>query len=501
MLAYQEKGMEHMVVNRQDVRDIIKAIGGKENVHAATHCVTRLRLVLDDDNKVDKTALDKISLVKGSFAANNQFQIVIGPGTVDEVYKVFVDETGVGESSKEEVKTAAAEKMSPIQKLIKTLGDVFIPLLPAIVTAGLLLGLSNLLLEAGAIYKGKAVVDVYPQIKGIAEIIKLIAVTPFHFLPALIGWSAMRVFGGSPILGLVLGLVLVNPGLASQYGLADAKTGKLIEIPTWDVFGLKVQQLNYAAQVLPILIATWCLAQVERFLNKRVHDSIKMLVVGPVALLLIGFLSFVIIGPVAFWLGNQITGAIQFIFEQAGWLGGLIYGLVYAPLVITGLHHMFLAVDFQLMSSKLDGTYLWPILVISNISQGSAAFAAWFLYKRKKMVKEQGLAFTSGISGWLGVTEPAMFGVNIPLKYPFIAAVITTGLVGALFGSQQLLGKVGVGGVPGIMSINSGFKGTFLIGMLIAMVLPMILTLVFSNFAKKKMGDDIAEPIVADKKL
>ena len=159
MLAYQEKGMEHMVVNRQDIRDIIKAIGGKENVHAATHCVTRLRLVLDDDNKVDKTALDKISLVKGSFAANNQFQIVIGPGTVDEAYKVFVDETGVDESSKEEVKTAAAEKMSPIQKLIKTLGDVFIPLLPAIVTAGLLLGLSNLLLEAGAIYKGKAAVS------------------------------------------------------------------------------------------------------------------------------------------------------------------------------------------------------------------------------------------------------------------------------------------------------------------------------------------------------
>lgn len=486
-----------MAVNRDDVRQIIAAVGGKENVNAATHCVTRLRLALADESKVDKAALDKIDLVKGSFAANNQFQIVIGPGTVDEAYKVFSEETGIGESSKEEVKAAAAENMNPLQRAIKTLGDVFIPLLPAIVTAGLLLGLSNLLLEAGAIYKGKAVVDVYPQIKGIAEIIKLIAVTPFHFLPALIGWSAMRVFGGSPILGLVLGLVLVNPALASQYGLADSKTGKLVEIPTWDVFGLKVQQLNYAAQVLPILISTWCLAQVERFLNKRVHDSIKMLVVGPVALLLVGFLSFVVIGPAAFWLGNQITGFVQMIFEHAGWLGGLIYGLVYAPLVITGLHHMFLAVDFQLMSSKLGGTYLWPILAISNISQGSAAFAAWFLYKRRKMIKEEGLALTSGISGWLGVTEPAMFGVNIPLKYPFVAAVLTTGVVGAIFGSQRVLGKVGVGGVPGIMSINSGFRGTFLIGMIIAIVLPIILTLVFSKFSK---GAEVA-PIVKDDKI
>lgn len=184
-----------MAVNRQEVKDIISAIGGKDNVSAATHCVTRLRLALKDDSKVDKAALDKINLVKGSFAANNQFQIVIGPGTVDEAYKVFVDETGVGESSKDDVKAAAAEKMNPLQRAIKTLGDVFIPLLPAIVTAGLLLGLSNLLLDPGVFYDKKSVVDVFPQFKGIAEIIKLIAVTPFHFLPALIGWSAMRVFG------------------------------------------------------------------------------------------------------------------------------------------------------------------------------------------------------------------------------------------------------------------------------------------------------------------
>lgn len=480
-----------MAVSRDEVRDIISAIGGKENVSAATHCVTRLRLALKDDSKVDKVALDKINLVKGSFAANNQFQIVIGPGTVDEAYKVFVDETGVGESSKEDVKAAAAEKMNPLQRGIKTLGDVFIPILPAIVTAGLLLGLNNVL-TAGGLFGKESLVQMFPQLKDLAEIINFIAAAPFIFLPALIGWSAMRVFGGSPLLGLVLGLILCHPGLASQYSLGNAETGELTKIPQWDVFGLMINKLNYQGQVLPVLIAAWVLSKVEKFLNKRVHYSIKMLVVGPVSLLLVGFLSFVLIGPVALWLGTVITGVITAIFAKAGWLGGLVYGLVYAPLVITGLHHMFLAVDFQLMASKLGGTYLWPILAISNISQGSAAFAAWFIYKKRKMVKEEGLALTSTISAWLGVTEPAMFGVNIPLKYPFIAGVISTGIVGAIFGSQQLLGKVGVGGLPGIISINDPFRGTFLIGMIIALILPFVLTLVFSRFAAKK-GEEVKE--------
>ncbi|KAA1039470.1 PTS trehalose transporter subunit IIBC [Macrococcus equipercicus] len=481
-----------MAVNRDEVRQIIEAVGGKENVNAATHCVTRLRLALVDETKVDKVALDKLNLVKGSFAANNQFQVVIGPGTVDDVYKVFVEETGIGESTKDDVKAAAAEKMNPLQRAIKTLGDVFIPLLPAIVTAGLLLGVNNVL-TAGGLFGDKPLVKMFPQLKDLAEIINFIAAAPFIFLPALIGWSAMRVFGGSPILGLVLGLVMCHPGLASQYTLGDQDTGELTKIPEWNVFGLHIEKLNYQGQVLPVLIATWVLAKVERFLNRRVHDSIKMLVVGPVSLLLVGFLAFILIGPVALWLGTQITDVIQWIFTRAGWLGGLIYGLIYAPLVVTGLHHMFLAVDFQLMNSNLKGTYLWPILAISNISQGSAAFAAWWLYKRRSMVKEQGLALTSGISGWLGVTEPAMFGVNIPLKYPFVAAIITTGIVGSIFGSQQLLGRVGVGGLPGIISINEGFRLTFLLGMVIAVILPIVLTLIFSRFAQKNNKEVIRE--------
>ncbi|MDW8545774.1 PTS system trehalose-specific EIIBC component [Staphylococcus pseudoxylosus] len=475
-----------MVVKKKDVQDIVEAVGGKDNLDTATHCVTRLRLVLKDDDKVDKDRLSNNDLVKGQFKADNQYQIVIGPGTVDEVYKQLIAETGISESSKDDVKAAAAKKGNPIQRLIKLLGDIFIPILPAIVTAGLLMGINNLLTMED-LFGSKPLVEQFPQLGDISNIINVIASTAFIFLPALIGWSSMRVFGGSPILGLVLGLILMNPQLVSQYDIAKGN------IPTWDIFGLEIKQLNYQGQVLPILLAAYVLAQIEKFLNKHIHDSIKMLVVGPIALLITGFLAFIVIGPVALWLGTGITNGVTFIFEHAGWLGGAIYGLLYAPLVITGLHHMFLAVDFQLMGSELGGTYLWPILAISNICQGSAAFGAWFVYRRRKMGKEQGLAMTSGVSGFLGVTEPALFGVNLPLKYPFVAAISTSCVLGAIIGATRVLGSVGVGGVPAFISIKSEYWGIYLVCTFLAIIVPAILTVFLSKFSKDKAKEMVEE--------
>ena len=476
-----------MGVKRKDVQDIVQAIGGKENIDTATHCVTRLRLVLKDDNKVNKEALANNTLVKGQFKADNQYQIVIGPGTVDEVYKQFVNETGVETASKDEAKTAAAKKGNPLQRLVKLLGDIFIPILPALVTAGLLMGINNLL-TMEHLFGPKALVEQHHQLGDISNIINVIASTAFIFLPALIGWSSMKVFGGSPILGLVLGLILMHPQLVSQYDIAKG------HIPTWNLFGLEIKQLNYQGQVLPVLIAAYVLSLIEKALNKVVHDSIKMLVVGPVALLITGFLSFIIIGPIALAIGTAITGAIQFIFEHAGWLGGAIYGFFYAPLVITGLHHMFLAVDFQLMGSSLKGTYLWPIVAISNICQGSAAFGAWLIYKRRKMAKEEGLALTSGVSAFLGVTEPAMFGVNLPLKVPFFAAICTSGILGAVIGANRVLGNVGVGGVPAFISIQSKYWYIYIPVILLAVVLPAVLTVIFSKFTKIKAKEMVGNP-------
>lgn len=469
---------------KNDVSKIVQAIGGKDNINSVTHCVTRLRFILKDEGQVDESALDQIDLVKGQFSANGQYQVIIGPGIVDKAYDELVAQTGAQAVSKEEAKEQAAQDLNPLQKLVKLLGDVFVPILPAIISSGLLLGINNVLTQPG-IFGAQSIVEMYPGFAGFAGIVNFIAATSFIFIPALVGWSAMTRFGGSPLLGIVLGLVLCHPGLTSQYALFDANTGGLAEIPTWDLFGIPVQQMNYQAQVLPSLFAAFILANVEQWLNKRVPDSLKLLVVAPVSLLITGFLAFTVIGPVTMWLATQITNIMMAIFSTAGWLGGLIYGTFYAPLVITGMHHMFLPVDLQLVASE-NGTFLWPILVMSNVAQGSAALAMMLIFRKNKDNKNESMALTSAISAWLGVTEPAIFGVTLRHKAAFLAAMVSAGIAGALLGSVPVLANsVGIGGIPGILSIVPQYWGIFALGLAIVIALPIVLTFVFIRFEKK----------------
>ncbi|MEQ6377748.1 PTS system trehalose-specific EIIBC component [Bacillaceae bacterium S4-13-56] len=464
----------------EEALDIVAAIGGVKNIHAATHCVTRLRFALDDEKKVNHEKLEQMPLVKGSFSANGQFQIVIGQGTVDKVYKAMVHETGIQEASKEDVKAAGGQKQNALQRGIKTLADIFIPILPAIVTAGLLMGINNILANPGIFGReAPPLIETYPQWAGIASMINLIANTAFVFLPALIGWSAVKRFGGHELLGVVLGLMLVHPDLLNAwgYGIAQAEGS----IPTWNIFGLEIQKVGYQGQVLPVLVASWVLAKIEIFLRKRVMDSLQLLVVAPVALLVTGFLAFLIIGPITFTIANWITDGLVTVFEAAPIIGGLVYGAVYAPLVITGMHHTFLAVDLQLIGST-GTTFLWPILALSNIAQGAAVFAMMFAAKDEKL---KGLAGTSGISAWLGITEPAMFGVNLRYRYPFIAAIIGTAIAAAFITFQGVkANSVGVGGIPAILSIVAADWFSFAIGMLIVILLPFIATYVI---AKRKL--------------
>lgn len=432
-----------MAIDRKNVEDIVRAIGGKENIEVATHCVTRLRFSLYDESKVDSEALDRNELVKGQFSSQGQFQIVIGPGTVDKVYDEMIQITGGSRSSKDEVKSAAARKQNPLQRAIKTLADIFIPILPAIVTAGLLLGINNILTGPGIFFDNQSLVDVYPAWKDIAAIINTIASTAFTFLPALIGWAAVTRFGGSPLLGIVLGLILVHPDLLSAYNYASASTEGTV--PTWNLFGWHLEKIGYQGQVLPVLVSAYILARLEKFLNRRVHDSIKLLVVAPVTLLITGFLAFTIIGPVTFGIANAITSGLIFVFDHFALLGGLIYGGFYALLVITGMHHTFLAVDVQLIGSE-GGTFLWPMLALSNIAQGAAALAMMFVVREQKA---KGLAATSSVSAFLGVTEPAIFGVNIRYRYPFIFGMIGSGIAGMLLTVNQVrASSIGVGGFP-----------------------------------------------------
>ncbi|WP_121613476.1 PTS system trehalose-specific EIIBC component [Mesobacillus foraminis] len=467
-----------MSINKESVEQIVQAVGGKENIAGATHCVTRLRFALRDEGKVDKDALESIDLVKGSFSANGQYQVVIGQGTVDKVYKEMVDMTGIGESSKQDVKDEAAKKLNPLQRAIKTLADIFIPILPAIVTAGLLMGINNILTGPGIFFDEKALVDVYPQWKDVASIINLIANTAFVFLPGLIGWSAVNRFGGSPLLGIVLGLMLVHPDLLNAWGYGSAE-----EIPTWNLFGLEVQKVGYQGQVLPVLLASYVLASMEKGLKRMIPDAFQLLLVAPIALLVTGLLSFIAIGPITFAIGNVITDAVVNIFGFAPILGGLIYGGLYAPLVITGMHHTFLAVDLQLIGST-GGTFLWPMVALSNIAQGSAALAMMFLLKDEKL---KSLSVTSAVSAYLGVTEPAMFGVNLRYRFAFISAIIGSALAGALISVQGVKApSIGVGGLPGFLSIFPQNWGAFFIGMAITLVVPFVLTFLFGKMRKAK---------------
>lgn len=465
-----------MSIDRKNVEDIVRAVGGKENIEVATHCVTRLRFSLYDENKVDSEALDRNDLVKGQFSSQGQFQIVIGPGTVDKVYDEMIQITGGSRSSKDEVKSAAARKQNPLQRAIKTLADIFIPILPAIVTAGLLLGINNILTGPGIFFDNQSLVDVYPAWKDIAAIINTIASTAFTFLPALIGWAAVTRFGGSPLLGIVLGLILVHPDLLSAYNYASASTEGTV--PTWNLFGWHLEKIGYQGQVLPVLVSAYILARLERFLNRRVHDSIKLLVVAPVTLLITGFLAFTIIGPVTFGIANAITSGLIFVFDHFALLGGLIYGGFYSLLVITGMHHTFLAVDVQLIGSE-GGTFLWPMLALSNIAQGAAALAMMFVVREQKA---KGLAVTSSVSAFLGVTEPAIFGVNIRYRYPFIFGMIGSGIAGMLLTVNQVrASSIGVGGIPGFLSIFPNQWGVFFMGMVIVLIVPFVATVLYGR--------------------
>ncbi|AUZ37726.1 PTS system trehalose-specific EIIBC component [Bacillus paralicheniformis] len=465
----------------QSARRIVDAVGGADNIAAVTHCVTRLRFALLDESKVNQEVLEQIDVVKGSFSTNGQFQVVIGQGTVNNVYAELVKATGIGESSKDDVKKASEKNMNPLQRAVKTLADIFIPILPAIVTAGLLMGINNILTAQDIFFSGKSIVEVYPQWADLANMINLIAGTAFAFLPALIGWSAVKRFGGNPLLGIVLGVMLVHPDLLNAWGYGAAEQSG--EIPVWNLFGLEVQKVGYQGQVLPILLASYLLAKIERFLTKRTPESIQLLVVAPITLLVTGFASFIVIGPITFAIGNVLTSGLIAVFEQFAVLGGLLYGGLYAALVITGMHHTFLAVDLQLIGSKLGGTFLWPMLALSNIAQGSAALAMMFIVKDEK---QKGLSLTSGISAYLGITEPALFGVNLRYRFPFVIAMISSGIAGMFISSQGVLASsVGVGGVPGIFSIMSQYWGAFAVGMAIVLIAPFAGTYLYAKLKMK----------------
>ncbi|WP_415425467.1 sucrose-specific PTS transporter subunit IIBC [Staphylococcus borealis] len=468
---------------KKSAEDILEAIGGEDNLDAMAHCATRLRLVLNDESKVDEDALSNMDVVKGTFSTGGQYQIIIGSGTVNKVFNELEHITGKEASTTSDVKDKSTQNMNPLQRFVKMLSDIFVPIIPAIVAGGLLMGINNILTAPDLFYDHQSLIDVHSQFAGLADMINIFANAPFTLLPILIGFSAAKRFGGNPFLGAALGMILVHPSLMSAYDFPKAvEAGKAI--PHWDLFGLHINQVGYQGQVLPMLVAAYILATIEKGLRKVIPTVLDNLLTPLLSILVTAFLTFLFVGPITRQLGYWLSDGLTWLYEFGGAIGGFIFGLFYAPIVITGMHHSFIAVETTLIAdqAKTGGSFIFPIATMSNVAQGGAALAAFIIIKNNKKLK--GVASAAGVSALLGITEPAMFGVNLKLRYPFIGAIIGSAIGSAYISFFKVKAiALGTAGLPGFISINPAHAGWlhYFVGMLIAFIVSVAITFILSR--------------------
>lgn len=463
--------------------EILQALGGKDNIEAATHCATRLRVVLKEDSQKNQAALDTIEEIKGTFDNAGQFQIILGSGTVNLVYSEFAKLANIQEMSTKEVKDVGAKKLNPIQQGVKTLSDIFIPIIPAIVACGLMMGLNNIFTAQDLFFEGQTLIGAYPQFEGLAGMINTFSNAAYVFLPVLIGFSAAGKFGGNPYLGATLGMIMVHPDLLNAYNIGKEAAD------TWNLFGLHIDKIGYQGTVLPILVAAYLLAKIEKGLRKVIPSVLDNLLTPLLTLFITAFLTFVLVGPVMREAGNYVTIGMVWLYENTGFIGGGIIGLLYAPLVITGMHHSFIAVETQLLAdvANTGGTFIFPIASMSNVAQGAACLAVIFMTKSEKI---KSLATASSISAYLGITEPAMFGVNLKLRYPFFAAMLGSCAGSAFIAAFQVKAvALGAAGIPGIIAVDPKFMLIFILAMLLTTVVTIMATILL---AKTSLGVDVA---------
>lgn len=460
-------------MNHKEVAERVAKALGENNLIAAAHCATRLRLVVKDTKKINQQALDDDADLKGTFEANGQYQIIVGPGDVNHVYKELVAITGVGEATKEDLKDVVAENGNVVMKLIKVLSDIFVPLIPALVAGGLLMALNNVLTGQG-LFGPKSVVEMVPGIQGFADIVNLMASAPFAFLPILIGFSATKRFGGNPYLGAAAGMMLVMPSLVNGYGVAEAIfTGNM---PYWDVFGFKIAQAGYQGQVLPVIGVAWILATLEKFFHKHLNNAIDFTFTPMLSIIITGFVTFAFVGPVLRTVSNGLTDGLVWLISTLGAVGYGLFGSVYSAVVLTGLHQSFPAIETQLLAdvAKTGGSFLFPIASMANVAQGAACFAIFLITKNKK---QKGLASSAAFSAMLGITEPAMFGINLKLKFPFFIALGASGISSVFIGLMNVRSvSLGPAGVIGFIAINPKSIPMFMVGIVISCAIAFLAT-------------------------
>lgn len=472
-------------MNHKEVaKRVVKAVG-KDNITAAAHCATRLRLVVKDVDLIDQEALDNDPDLKGTFSANGQYQIIVGPGDVNTVYKELTAMTGVEEVSKSEVKEIAQEEQNknPIMRFVKVLSDIFVPMIPALVAGGLLMALNNVLTNGG-LFGPQSLVEMYPQIEGFAEMVNLMASAPFAFLPILIGFSATKRFGGNPYLGAAAGMMLVMPDLVNGYSVVEAMANG--EMTYWNVFGLEIAKAGYQGQVIPVIGVAFILANIEKFFHKHLNDAIDFTFTPMLSVIITGFLTFTIVGPVLRTVSNGLTDGLVWLYQTMGAFGMGIFGLFYSAIVITGLHQGFTAIETTLLAdmAKSGGSFIFPVAAMANIAQGAATFAVFFITKNKK---QKSLATSAGISAMLGITEPALFGINLKLRYPFFIALIASGISSFVLGLLNVLSvSLGPAGIIGFIAIKPTSIPGFFIGAVLSFGISFIVTFLYG----KKVGTE-----------
>ena len=477
----------------EDAKALLRLVGGKDNIAAVSHCMTRMRFALVDEAKADVRAIEAMKAVKGCFTQSGQFQVIIG-NTVADFYNDFISAAGVEGVSKDAVKQAAKKNQNVVQRVIAAMAEIFAPLIPAIITGGLILGFRNCidslyLLENGT----KTLCDVSQFWAGIDSFLWLIGEAIFHMLPVGICWSVTKKMGTTQMLGIVLGLTLVSGQLLNAYAVAGTAAA---DIPKWNFGGFQVNMIGYQGQVLPAILAAFTLVYLEKFFRKITPQAISMIIVPFCSLLLSVMAAHFILGPIGWKKGSLIssvvfagiTGTFRILF-------GAVFGTIYAPLVITGLHHMSNAIDLQLIADY-GGTMLWPMIALSNIAQGSAVLG--MIWIQRKDAEAQEVNIPACISCYMGVTEPAIFGVNLKRGFPFICGMIGSGLAAIVcVAAGTTANAIGVGGIPGILSIQTPFIASFAICMLIAFGVPFVLTVIVGS-KRLDRAEGSAAPVEKD---
>ena len=458
---------------------VIEQAGGKENIISAVHCATRLRLQLRDENLRNEEAISDIEGVKGIFMTQTQFQIIFGSGLVNLVCAEVQKQ--LGQAADTVVNEKQEKKGNLLQRFVKMLSDIFVPIIPAIVAGGLLMGLNNIL--TSALFHGQSLIELYPQWAGLASAINTFANAPFTFLPVLIGFSATKKFGGNPYLGAAMGMIMVHPDLLNAYSIG------IVEPPVWSIFGFDIPAIGYQGTVLPVIAVAFILAAIEKKLHKITPTWLDNLTTPLLSIMITSFLTFICVGPVLREAGNLLAAGITWLYNSLGFVGGGIFGLAYAPICLTGMHHSFIAIETQLISNvaQTGGSFIFTTASMNNVSQGAAVLTVLFLTKNEKM---KSICSASGVSALLGITEPAMFGVTLKLKYPFYAAIIGSGVGSAYCAATKVLAQaLGAAGLPGFISMKPESYLNFAIGLALSMAVSALLTMIFW----KKFGIEAEE--------